>query len=100
MDGGEETGTQVVVEVLVLGHLKHLLPLLNSHLLLYVLCRLLLLWQLFTPKLTNRFYLIKPLFCGSLLARAPEDKKHVCHCMLYSLSWQVKRQTSVHLNGF
>merc|ERR1719474_239222 len=35
MDCGEETGDEVVVEVLVLGHLVHALPLLRLHLLLH-----------------------------------------------------------------
>merc|ERR1719317_1877376 len=35
MDCGEETGDEVVVEVLVLGHLVHTLPLLRLHLLLH-----------------------------------------------------------------
>lgn len=40
VDGGEEAGAQVVVEVLVLAHLKHLLPLLLSHLALDAFCGL------------------------------------------------------------
>lgn len=51
VDGGEEAGAQVVVQVLVLAHLKHLLPLLLRHLALDALCSLLLLPQLLTAKL-------------------------------------------------
>lgn len=51
MDGGEEAGAQVVVQVLVLAHLEHFLPLLLGHLALDALCSLLLLPDLFTTKL-------------------------------------------------
>lgn len=51
MDGGEEAGAQVVVQVLVLAHLEHLLPLLLGHLALDALCSLLLLPDLLTTKL-------------------------------------------------
>lgn len=51
VDGGEEAGAQVVVQVLVLAHLKHLLPLLLRHLALDALCSLLLLPQLLAAKL-------------------------------------------------
>ena len=51
MDGGEEAGAEVVVEVLVLAHLKHLLPLLHRHLALDALCGLLLLAELLPAKL-------------------------------------------------
>ena len=54
MDGGEEAGAQVVVEVLVLAHLKHLLPLLHRHLALDALRGLLLLAKLLTAKLQAR----------------------------------------------
>ena len=53
MDGGEKTGAQVVVEILVLGHLKHLLPLLNRHLVLHTLSRLILMPQHLSTKLTD-----------------------------------------------
>lgn len=53
MDGGEQTGAQVVVEVLVLAHLKDLLPLLDSHLILDAFSRLVLLTELFPAKLGN-----------------------------------------------
>ena len=53
MDGGEEAGAQVVVQVLVLGHLKHLLPLLDRHLVLHTLSRLILLPQGLATKLTH-----------------------------------------------
>lgn len=51
MDGGEEAGAQVVVQVLVLAHLEHFLPLLLRHLALDALGGLLLLPQLLTAKL-------------------------------------------------
>lgn len=51
MDGGEEAGAQVVVQVLVLAHLKHFLPLLLRHLALDAFCSLLLLSDLLTAKL-------------------------------------------------
>lgn len=51
MDSGEEAGAEVVVEVLVLTHLKHFLPLLNSHLVLHTLCSLVFLAEIFTTKL-------------------------------------------------
>ena len=54
MDGGEEAGAQVVVEVLVLAHLKHLLPLLHRHLALDALSGLLLLTELLPTKLQAR----------------------------------------------
>ena len=53
MDGREEAGAEVVVEVLVLSHLKHLLPLLHRHLVLHALSRLVLLSQGLPPKLTT-----------------------------------------------
>ena len=54
MDGGEEAGAQVVVQVFVLAHLKHFLPLPLSHLALDALCSLLLLPQLLSTKLQQR----------------------------------------------
>lgn len=51
MDGGEEAGAQVVVQVLVLAHLEHFLPLLLGHLALDALCSLLLLPDLLTTEL-------------------------------------------------
>lgn len=51
MDGGEEAGAQVVVQVLVLAHLEHFLPLLLRHLALYALRSLLLLSDLLTAEL-------------------------------------------------
>lgn len=51
MDGREEAGAQVVVEVLVLAHLKHFLPLLHGHLILHTLCTLVFLAQLLPSKL-------------------------------------------------
>lgn len=54
MDGGEEAGAEVVVEVLILTHLKHFLPLLRSHLVLHALRRLVLLTQLLTSKLEQK----------------------------------------------
>ena len=51
VDGGEEAGAQVVVQVLVLAHLEHFLPLLLRHLALDALGGLLLLPQLLTAKL-------------------------------------------------
>lgn len=51
MDGGEEAGAQVVVQVLVLAHLKHLLPLLLRHLALDALCSLFFLSYLLPTKL-------------------------------------------------
>lgn len=53
MDGGEEAGAQVVVQVLVLAHLKHLLPLLLRHLALDALCGLLFLSYLLATKLED-----------------------------------------------
>lgn len=46
MDGREKACTQIVIEVLVLAHLKHFLPLLHRHLILHTLCTLILLTQL------------------------------------------------------
>jgi len=54
VDGGEEAGAQVVVEVLVLAHLKHLLPLLHRHLALDALGRLLLLAEFLPTELQAR----------------------------------------------
>lgn len=51
MDGREEAGAQVVVEVLVLAHLKHFLPLLYGHLILHAFRTLILLTQLLPSKL-------------------------------------------------
>lgn len=51
VDGGEEAGAQVVVQVLVLAHLKHFLPLFLRHLALDAFCSLLLITQLLTTKL-------------------------------------------------
>ncbi len=51
MDCGKQAGAQVVVQVLVLAHLKHFLPLLLRHLALDAFCGLLLLPQLLTAKL-------------------------------------------------
>lgn len=51
MDSWEKTGTEVVVKVLVLAHLKHLLPLLDGHLILYTFGRLVFLTQVFTSEL-------------------------------------------------
>ena len=51
MDGGEEAGAKVVVQVLVLAHLKHLLPLLLGHLALDALSSLLFIPQLLATKL-------------------------------------------------
>lgn len=42
MDGGEEAGDEVLVQVLILAHLEDLLPLHVRHLLLQLLCRHLL----------------------------------------------------------
>lgn len=53
VDGGEEAGAQVVVQVLVLAHLKHLLPLLLRHLALDALCGLLFLSYLLATKLED-----------------------------------------------
>lgn len=53
VDGGEEAGAQVVVQVLVLAHLKHFLPLLLRHLALDALRRLLLVPQLLSAKLRH-----------------------------------------------
>lgn len=53
VDGGEEAGAQVVVQVLVLAHLKHLLPLLLRHLALDALCGLLFLSYLLAAKLED-----------------------------------------------
>lgn len=51
MDGGEEAGAQVVVQVLVLAHLENLLPLLLRHLALDAFGRLLLVAQLLPSEL-------------------------------------------------
>ena len=53
VDSGEEAGAQVVVQVLVLAHLKHLLPLLHGHLALDALSGLLLISYLLPSKLHN-----------------------------------------------
>lgn len=58
MDGGEEAGAQVVVQVLVLAHLEHFLPLLLRHLALYALRSLLLLSDLLTAELQQEKTLI------------------------------------------
>lgn len=57
MDGGEETRAQVVVEILVLAHFEHFLPLLLRHLALDALCSLLLLPDLLTTKLQKKAHL-------------------------------------------
>ena len=54
MDGGEEAGAQIVVQVLVLTHLEHFLPLFLSHLALDALSSLFLLTQLLTTKLQQQ----------------------------------------------
>lgn len=59
VDGGEEAGAQVVVQVFVLAHLKHFLPLLLCHLALDAFCCLLLLSQLLTAKLQQGKTLIR-----------------------------------------
>lgn len=51
MNGREEAGAEVVVEVFILTHLKHLLPLLYRHLFLDTLRCLLLIPDLLTAKL-------------------------------------------------
>lgn len=51
VDGGEEAGAQVVVQVLILAHLKHLLPLLLRHLALDALCSLFFLSYFLSTKL-------------------------------------------------
>ncbi len=51
MNGREEAGAEVVVEVFILTHLKHLLPLLYRHLFLDTLRCLLLIPDFFTAKL-------------------------------------------------
>lgn len=57
MDGGEEAGAQVMVQVLVLAHLKHLLPLLLRHLALDALCGLFFLSELLATKLEDGYTL-------------------------------------------
>lgn len=51
MDGRKKASAQVVVEVLILAHLKHFLPLLHGHLILHALRTLIFLTQLLTTKL-------------------------------------------------
>ena len=51
MDGREEAGAEVVVQVLVLAHLKDLLPLLHGHLVLDAFSSLLLVTDLLPAKL-------------------------------------------------
>lgn len=51
MYGREQTGTKVVVEIFILTHFKNFLPLLHSHLVLYALCCLFLISELFPSKL-------------------------------------------------
>lgn len=51
VDGGEEAGAQVVVQVLILTHLEDFLPLLLRHLALDAFRSLLLLSYLLTAKL-------------------------------------------------
>lgn len=53
MDGGKEAGAQVMVQVLVLAHLKHLFPLLYRHLVLDALGRLLLISDLLPTELNT-----------------------------------------------
>ena len=53
MDGGEEAGAEVVVEVLVLAHLEHFLPLLHGHLVLDALSCLFLITDLLPTKLNK-----------------------------------------------
>lgn len=54
MDGGEKAGAQVVVEVLILAHLKHFLPLLHRHLVLDALSCLVLITDLLSSKLNTK----------------------------------------------
>lgn len=54
MDGGEQAGADVVIEVLVLAHLKHFLPFLHSHLILHTLCSLIFWTKLLASKLNTK----------------------------------------------
>lgn len=51
MNGRKEAGAQVMVEILVLAHLEHFVPLLHRHLVLDALGRLLLIADLLTAEL-------------------------------------------------
>lgn len=53
MDGGEEACAQVMVQVLVLAHLEHFIPLLHRHLVLNALGCLLLIADLLPAKLNT-----------------------------------------------
>lgn len=53
VDGGEETSAQVMVQVLVLAHLEHFIPLLYWHLVLNAFSRLLLVTDLLPAKLNT-----------------------------------------------
>ncbi len=54
VNGGEETCAEVVIEILVLAHLKHFLPFLHGHLVLHALSCLTLLPKLLPSKLRER----------------------------------------------
>lgn len=66
MDSGEEAGAQVVIQILVLTHLKHFLPLLLRHLALDALGTLLLLTQLLATKLKEKTKIIFDLLSGQV----------------------------------
>lgn len=61
MDGREEAGTQVMVQVLVLAHLEHFIPLLHRHLVLNALSCLLLVADLLPTKLNTQHSSVKTL---------------------------------------
>lgn len=51
MYGREQAGTEIVVQIFILTHFKHFLPLLHSHLVLNALSGLFLISELFPSKL-------------------------------------------------
>lgn len=53
VDGGEEAGAQVMVQVFVLAHLEHFIPLLYRHLVLNALSCLLLITDFLPTKLNT-----------------------------------------------
>lgn len=54
MDSREEAGTEVVVQVFVLTHFKHLFPFLHCHLVFNALSCLFLISEFFPSKLRSR----------------------------------------------
>lgn len=53
MDSGEEAGTQIMIEVFILAHFKHLFPLFHCHLVFNAFCSLFFISKLFSTKLNK-----------------------------------------------